>query len=40
MPSLFLKNNSEDQIGKELIEAGLNPTGKTKLYDGRTGDAY
>jgi DNA-directed RNA polymerase subunit beta len=31
---------SEDQIGKELIEAGLKPTGKTKLYDGRTGDAY
>ncbi|MFA6007721.1 MAG: DNA-directed RNA polymerase subunit beta [Candidatus Shapirobacteria bacterium] len=31
---------SEDQIGKELIEAGLTPTGKTKLYDGRTGDAY
>ncbi|HWS48511.1 MAG TPA: DNA-directed RNA polymerase subunit beta [Candidatus Methanoperedens sp.] len=31
---------SEDQIGKELAEAGLNPTGKAKLYDGRTGDAY
>lgn len=31
---------SEEQIGKELIEAGLTPTGKTKLYDGRTGDAY
>lgn len=31
---------TEDQIGKELIEAGLTPTGKTKLYDGRTGDAY
>jgi len=31
---------SEDQIGKELAEAGLNVTGKTKLYDGRTGDAF
>jgi len=31
---------SEDQIGKELIEAGLTPTGKTKLYDGRSGDVY
>ncbi len=31
---------SEDQIGQELIHAGLTSTGKTKLYDGRTGDAY
>ncbi|MBU1117905.1 DNA-directed RNA polymerase subunit beta [Patescibacteria group bacterium] len=31
---------SEDQIAKELAEAGLKSNGKTKLYDGRTGDAY
>lgn len=31
---------SEDQIAAELSKAGLNVTGKTQLYDGRTGDAY
>jgi DNA-directed RNA polymerase subunit beta len=31
---------SEDQISAELKEAGLTPTGKTKLFDGRTGEAY
>ena len=31
---------TEDDIAKELIEAGLSVTGKTQLYDGRTGDAY
>ena len=31
---------TEDDIAKELIKAGLSVTGKTQLYDGRTGDAY
>lgn len=31
---------SEEQIAKELINAGLSITGKTQLYDGRTGEAY
>ncbi len=31
---------TEDQIGSELKAAGLSVTGKTQLYDGRTGDAY
>jgi len=31
---------SEDQISAELKEAGLTSTGKTRLFDGRTGDAY
>ena len=31
---------TEGDIAKELIEAGLSVTGKTQLYDGRTGDAY
>lgn len=31
---------TEDQIARELKEAGLSITGKTQLYDGRTGDAY
>ena len=31
---------SEDQISVELKEAGLTSTGKTRLFDGRTGDAY
>lgn len=31
---------AEDQICKELKEAGLSVTGKTQLFDGRTGDAY
>ena len=31
---------SEDEIRACLIEAGLNETGKSVLYDGRTGDAF
>lgn len=31
---------SEEQIANELEAAGLSTTGKTQLYDGRTGDAY
>jgi DNA-directed RNA polymerase subunit beta len=31
---------SEEQIASELKAAGLDVTGKTQLYDGRTGDAY
>ena len=31
---------SEEQIANELKEAGLDVSGKTQLYDGRTGDAY
>jgi DNA-directed RNA polymerase subunit beta len=31
---------TEEQIASELISAGLTPTGKTRLYDGRTGEAY
>ncbi len=31
---------SEDDIAKELTAAGLSSTGKTQLYDGRTGEAY
>ena len=31
---------SEEQIGQELISAGLASTGKTRLYDGRTGDPF
>lgn len=31
---------SEEQIGQELISAGLASTGKTRLYDGRTGDSF
>ena len=31
---------TEGQIADELKEAGLSVTGKTQLYDGRTGDAY
>lgn len=31
---------SEEQIAAELKAAGLSVTGKTQLYDGRTGDAY
>jgi DNA-directed RNA polymerase subunit beta len=31
---------SEDQISEQLQEAGLTSTGKTRLFDGRTGDAY
>ncbi len=31
---------SEEQIANELKEAGLDVTGKTQLFDGRTGDAY
>jgi len=31
---------SEDQIGQELIQAGLAPNGKIQLYDGRTGLPY
>ncbi|MEK7527484.1 MAG: DNA-directed RNA polymerase subunit beta [Patescibacteria group bacterium] len=31
---------SEDQISAELKVAGLTPTGKTRLFDGRTGEAY
>ncbi|HCC28625.1 MAG TPA: DNA-directed RNA polymerase subunit beta, partial [Marinilabiliales bacterium] len=31
---------SKDQISVELKEAGLTSTGKTRLFDGRTGDAY
>jgi DNA-directed RNA polymerase subunit beta len=30
---------SEDEIVKELVEAGYNASGKMKLYDGRTGEA-
>jgi len=29
-----------DEIKKELTEAGFSPTGKMKLFDGRTGDAF
>jgi DNA-directed RNA polymerase subunit beta len=31
---------SEAEIGEELKSAGLDPTGKVQLYDGRTGEAY
>lgn len=31
---------SEDVIAKELSEAGLPVTGKARLYDGRTGEAF
>lgn len=31
---------SEEQIASELKAAGLDVSGKTQLYDGRTGDAY
>ena len=31
---------TEGQIAEQLKEAGLSVTGKTQLYDGRTGDAY
>ncbi len=31
---------SESQIADELKQAGLDISGKTQLYDGRTGDAY
>lgn len=31
---------TEDQIAQELKQAGLSLTGKTQLYDGRTGEAY
>ena len=31
---------TEDQIASELKAAGLSVTSKTRLYDGRTGDAY
>jgi DNA-directed RNA polymerase subunit beta len=31
---------SEEQIAAELKQAGLDVSGKTQLYDGRTGDAY
>lgn len=31
---------TEGDIARELKEAGLSATGKAKLYDGRTGDAY
>jgi len=30
----------EEKISQELISAGLSPSGKSQLYDGRTGDAY
>jgi len=31
---------SESSISKELEDAGLDPSGKTQLFDGRTGQAY
>ncbi|MBP9817685.1 DNA-directed RNA polymerase subunit beta [Candidatus Shapirobacteria bacterium] len=31
---------TEEQISEELKAAGLDVTGKTQLFDGRTGDAY
>ncbi len=31
---------SEEEIAAELKAAGLDTSGKTQLYDGRTGDAY
>ena len=31
---------SKEDIEECLIKAGLNPTGKTVLYDGRTGDPF
>ncbi len=31
---------SEDQIKEALVEAGLPPTGTTRLYDGRTGSSF
>ncbi len=31
---------SEEEIAKELSSAGLSPTGKIQLFDGRTGEAY
>ncbi len=31
---------SESDIQKELVEAGIDKSGKTKLYDGLTGTAY
>ncbi len=36
---VFEKFNEGD-IAAELTAAGLSPNGKTRLYDGRTGDAY
>jgi DNA-directed RNA polymerase subunit beta len=29
-----------DEIKEELVKAGVAPTGKIKLFDGRTGDAF
>ncbi|MGH7223589.1 MAG: DNA-directed RNA polymerase subunit beta, partial [Gemmataceae bacterium] len=31
---------TEEEIGKCLKEAGIDKSGKTKLFDGRTGDAF
>ncbi len=31
---------SEDLFRQELIEAGIDPSGKVQLFDGRTGEAY
>ena len=31
---------SEEEIQEELVKAGLPPTGKVKLYDGRTGETF
>jgi len=31
---------SEDEIKEELVKAGFNESGKVKLFDGRTGDAF
>lgn len=30
----------EEQIGEEVAKAGLNPLGKSQLYDGRTGEPF
>ena len=31
---------TEDEIKEELVKAGVNPSGKVKLFDGRTGEEF
>ncbi|MEK7085298.1 MAG: DNA-directed RNA polymerase subunit beta, partial [Patescibacteria group bacterium] len=35
-----LRGTTEDEIREELQRAGLPPSGKVKLYDGRTGETF
>lgn len=35
-----LRGATEDEIREELVRAGLPPSGKVKLYDGRTGRTF